>query len=237
MIACKTLIPVQEIDLEIDSINSELELKKQRILKLEDTLADGLSLVEKKEALKNKIKLRIRKLELDLDTFSEKKKSDELKLSRAGITPKAYVAIEKEIKELSKKIDELESGVIENLEKVDKLEKDIASSNLQLGEQKSALEALQQAYTQDSSTSAAKISELEDAKKMTALEVETSILEQYEELRRAKKGKVVFEIDDPGCPKCGMGFSSAFLALIKAHEEYETCASCGVLLSWVGARE
>jgi predicted nucleic acid-binding Zn-ribbon protein len=237
VIACKTLIPVQEIDLEIDSVNDQLELKRQQISKSEETLADGTSLVEKKEALKNKIKLRIRKLELELETLNEGKNSNELKLSRAGITPKAYVAIENEIKDATKKIDEIEISVIENLEKVDKLEADITKSRQRLKEQDTQLKAQKDLLEIDTKNAAAKIEELSDSKKIILLEIEASVLEEYEELRRAKKGKVLFEIDDPGCPKCGMGFSSAFLNLIKSHEECEPCPSCGVLLCWVGARE
>ncbi len=237
MIACKTLLPIQEIDIQIDEIVADLEQKKQRLLKGRATVEANGNLIEKKEALKDKIALRVKKLELEMESFNEKKKSNKYKLSKAGLAPNIYVAIEKEIEGYKENIDKLETGILENLEKIEKLDEDLAQSNEVLNKQKGQLKTLEERYSIDKKEGLAKKNELTDSRRIASLDIETPLLEKYESLRDSKKGAVVFGVDDPGCPKCGMGFSSAFLNLIKNNEECGNCPNCGVFVFWIGPRE
>ncbi|MDN5279631.1 MAG: hypothetical protein PWR01_3596, partial [Clostridiales bacterium] len=96
MIPVKKLIPLQELDLKIDTANAAIDEKKKKLLRMQKEIDSDAELVEKKKALLKKIQLRKRAAESELDNLNDQIKTSDLKLKSAGLAPASYAALEKE---------------------------------------------------------------------------------------------------------------------------------------------
>jgi hypothetical protein len=237
VIPVKKLIPLQELDLKIDEANLSIKKKKQKILKMEKEIKADEELCTKKKALLKKIDLRKRAAESELDSINEKSKESDLKLKGAGLKPAGYSALEKEIATLKGKAEKLETAVLEDMDKIDMLQKDTAKGDKVIGGRKVHLEDVSKRVNDDILGIKKDLETLRTQRSQMSLKIESDLLEKYEELRHSKKGQVIFDTDNPSCPACGMGLPGGFVSAVSAHDEAEKCSNCGVLLHWTGQRE
>jgi hypothetical protein len=237
VIPVKQLIPLQELDLKIDEANLSIKKKKQKILKMEKDIAADEELCTKKKALLKKIDLRKRAAESELDSVNDKIKESDLKLKGAGLKPATYSALEKEIATLKGKGEKLETSVLEDMEKIDMLKEDTAKGDKVIAGRKVHLEEVRKRINDEILGLKKEIENLGTQRSQMSLKIEADLLEKYEDLRRSKKGQVIFDTDNPSCPACGMGLPGGFVNAVSAHDEAEKCSNCGVLLHWTGQRE
>lgn len=231
------LIPLQELDLELDSFDSQIAEKKQKVAKMQSDVEEEIKLNDKKLALLKKIKLRKQQAETSLKEIETKLNDIGLKMRSAGLKPAAYKAFEKETQTLEEKKDELETKVLEDIEKIDKLQADTDKGTKFTAGRKEHL-ALVKQRTSEEIIGIRKQAELKKTERnQNSLSVDKQSLIVYQELRSKKGGRVLFGIDKPACPKCGMAFHGGFANAIKSHDEGELCSNCGVILYWTGSRE
>ena len=125
MLDCRQLILLQELDLKIDEVKKQIEEKKQKFLRMQKDVSNEEALLEKKCSLLKNIKLRKNKAELEADDLNHKLKTNELKMQRAGVSPKDYAAFEKMSATLKKQLDEEETKILTDMEKIELLTADI----------------------------------------------------------------------------------------------------------------
>ena len=237
MLHCKQLIPLQELDLRIDEAKKQIEEKKQKFLKMQKDVADEETLVNKKSALLKNIKLRKNKAELEANDIQQKIKLNDVKMHNAGVSPKDYLAFEKIGKTLQAQLDEQETKIISDMEKIEVLTADIEKSTKIVAGRKEHLEMVKTRVQEEITGDRKQLDLIITERKQASLKVETSVLTKYEDLRTRKKGQVLFAIETPACPKCGMGVPGGILNAIKSSEDAEVCDNCGIYLYWAGARD
>lgn len=236
MIALNNLIPLQQFDLKIDAANASINEKKQKIQRMSAEIAKDEQLIDKKGALLQKIQLRYRKAELELQECSEKKNLIKVKMESIGMKPKAYTALEKESAILEAKMNNLETAILEDMEKVEVLTADIAKGKKVVAGRKVHLEQIRLRVGQEVTELRSQIDGFKTERHQISLKVSADALEVYEELRRKKGGQVAYEIESAACPACGMTLPAGFLSAICAHNEFEKCFNCEILLHWIGDR-
>lgn len=237
MIACKRLIPLQDLDKKIDSVRAQIEEKKQKFARMQSDVQEEGKLNEKKSALLKKIQVRKRQLESDLNVYTDKLKTIKLKMKNAGVLPSVYVALEKEAETLKKHVDEFETKIIEDMEKIEHLKSDLDKNEKIVNGRNEHLVLVKQRTQEEIKKLNEEIELLKTQRSQETLNIDAYTLEKYEELRHKKNGEIIFGVDILACPKCGMGFSGGFQNLIKSHDEGELCPNCGVFLYWTGTRE
>lgn len=237
MLNCKQLIPLQELDLKIDSAKKQIEEKKQKFLRMQKDVSEEANLLEKKIALLKNIKLRKNKSEHDAEDLNQKIKVNEMKMQSAGVSPKDYSAFEKMSSNLKQQLDELETKILSDMEKIEVLTADIDKSEKVLAGRKQHLEMVRMRTSEEIIGDKKQLELVNTERKQASLNIKANILTKYEDLRNKKKGQVLFGIDSSACPKCGMGVPAGTLGAIKASEEAEACDNCGVYLYWTGPRE
>lgn len=237
MIQCKTLIPLQELDLKIDAANAQIEEKKQKALRMQTEINNDAALIEKKQALLKKIQLRHRAAESEFEGLNTAAKNSQLKLESAGIPPAAYSALEREIVGYKAKAAELETKVLEDMEKIDVLEKDIEKGLKIVAGRREHLVQVKSRLNDEILGVKKEIDLLKTERGQCSLGIETGILEKYEELRQQRRGQVLYACESPACPACGMGFPGGFLNSLTSHENAESCSSCSALVYWTGLRD
>ena len=236
MIQCKPLIPLQELDLKIDAAKAQIEEKKQKILRMQNEIDADAQLIEKKLALLKKIQLRRRKAESEVNELNQQITYGELKMQSAGMAPATYKALEKEQNARRAKISAEESKILEDREKIEMLEKDTAKGQKVVAGRRDHLVLVKTRIAEEITGIRKEIDLIQTQRSQVSLKIAADLLEKYEELRQSKKGQVIFAIENPSCPACGMGLPGGFLGAITSHEDSEPCSNCGILLYWTGQR-
>lgn len=237
MIPVKKLIPLQELDLKIDTANAAIDEKKKKLLRMQKEIDSDAELVEKKKALLKKIQLRKRAAESELDNLNDQIKTSDLKLKSAGLAPASYAALEKEMTSLREKAGKVETSVLEDMEKIEILEKDTVKGDKVVAGRRVHLQDVTTRINDEIIGIRKELEDLRTERSQMSLGIESDLLELYEELRQAKKGQVLFDTDSAACPACGMGLPGSFVNAVSLHDEAEKCSYCGVLLHWTGQRD
>ncbi len=237
MLDCKQLIPLQELDLKIESARKQIEEKKQKYLRMQKDVTEESTLLDKKNALLKNIKLRKSKAEHEAEDLNQKIKVNDMKMQSAGVSPKDYAAFEKMSVNLKKQLDEQETNILSDMEKIEVLTADIEKSTKVLGGRKQHLEMVKIRTSEEIIGDKKQLELIVTERNQASLKIEAKILTKYEELRKKKKGQVLFGIDTSACPKCGMGLPAGVLSSIKSSQEAEKCDNCGIYVYWTGPRE
>ncbi len=236
MIACKPLIPLQELDLKIDAAKGQIEERRQKISRMQKEIDADAELVEKKLALLKKIQLRRRKAETEHNELNQQVRLAEIKMQSAGLSPASYAALEKELKTLRHKAGEEETKILEDMEKIEMLEKDTEKGLKVVAGRRDHLEQVKTRVAEEITGIRKEIETIQTQRSQISLKIEGDLLEKYEELRQKKHGQVVFPAETPSCPSCGMGFPAGFVSAVTSHEGAESCSNCSVLIYWTGQR-
>ncbi len=237
MLECKQLIPLQELDLKIDAAKKQIEDRKLKFLHMQKDVEGEATLLEKKQALLKNIKLRKSKAEHEAEDLNNKIKVNDMKMQNAGVSPKDYAAFEKMSVNLKKQLDEQETKILSDMEKIEVLTADIEKSTKVLAGRKQHLEMVKTRTSEEIIGDKKQLELITTERNQASLKVNAAVLNKYEELRKKKKGQVLFGIESPACPKCGMGIPAGALSAVKASEEAEVCDNCGVYFYWIGPRE
>ena len=237
MIPCSDLLPIQELDLRIDATLEQIKEKKAKIAKMQAEIQKDEELLKKKEALLKKIQVRKRTAETSMQDYTEKVKTAKLKMQSAGLSPSSYEALQKEIAVNSDKLSEVETQVLEDMEKVEILETDTVKGNKVISGRKQHLSEIKDRVASEITQLNKEIDALKTERSQNSLNIETSSLELYEEIRNKKGGQVIYDTESNGCPACGMGLPNGFITSLSNHEGAEKCTYCGKLLRWTGLRE
>jgi len=237
VIQCKTLIPLQELDLKIDAANAQIEEKKQKAARMHNEIENDAALLDKKQALLKKIQLRRRAAETEFDSLNTTIKCSQLKLESAGIPPAAYAALERELTTQKSKASEIETKILEDMEKIETLEADIAKGEKVVAGRREHLAQVKARIADEILGVKKEIEDLKTQRGQCSLGIETGILEKYEELRQKRRGQVLYAVESPSCPACGMGMPAGFISSITSHDGAESCSNCNALLYWTGLRD
>ena len=230
-------MPLQELDLQIDSREKQKSDSIARIADTKKKLDEDSLLLKKKLALLKKIQLRKRDAEGELQTLTDKIGTSKLKMKAAGLSPSSYEALQKEIDSLTEKASDVETRVLEDMEKIELLEKDTQKNTKLIAKRTEQFENMKFAIDKQILALNEEIVNLKTSKNQVSLKIDASLLELYEELRRKKGGQIIYETEVPSCPACGMGFSNGFVTTISRHDGAETCPYCGLLIKWTGYRD
>lgn len=237
MIQCKLLIPLQELDLKIDAANSRIEEKKQKVARMQSEIDNDTVLLEKKQALLKKIQVRRHSAETEFESLNSTIDSSQQKLVNVQMPPAAYSALEREIVTQKSKASELETKILEDMEKIEVLEADTAKGNKVIAGRREHLTQIKERIVDEIAVIKNEIEDLKAQRGQSSLKVETDVLQIYEELRQRKHGQVLFACESASCPACGMGLPAGFVSSLTSHDGAESCSNCEVLLYWTGLRE
>lgn len=237
MIQYKNLVSLQEFDLKVDAAKESIEEKKQKILKMQTEIDSDAQLLEKKQALHKKIQLRKRTLESDLNELHLSLRAAEMKIQNSGVTPNVYAALEKEIVVLKGRISEAETRVLEDMEKIETLEKDNEKGVKVVAGRREHLAQVKSRISDEIAGIRKEIDLFQTQRSQASLSIESDLLEIYETLRQKKRGRVLAGIDSLACPACGMALPAGFATSLTSSDEADACPNCSVLLYWTGPKE
>jgi uncharacterized protein len=225
------LLKLQVIDYDLGELERSKEYLPDMMGNLHREVHETQGKLQEARELLQQAQLKQKNLELETKT----KESDLGKYQQQMMTIKTnkeYDALVAEIDSIKSGISARETELLETIDAVATLEKEIAAlqeKDAQIGENN----AKQLAILQEKVDSiGAKVAEKEAERKAVVNAVSRPTLMIYERIRRGKGGSVVVVVKKRACSACYKALTAKKVQEIKRNDRIETCDNCGCLLYW-----
>ncbi len=228
----ETLNQVQRRDLSLDTLLEEKGQTPGELLELRERL-DRLQ-AELAEAVRRYDALRkeVNQSELELKALDERRKSSAQGALEAATSKEASQYQNQEM-QFATRYQELEEDTLPLLERLEVLEGEVDRLRGDVEDLEPELERVTRAEEDRVAQVEARISELASERDEVARGVDASLLKQYEQVRRARRGVGLVEIlDNQRCGGCNVRLPIHVIQKARGGAGVTRCPSCGRIL-WV----
>lgn len=227
------LLDLQKIDSEIDKLNNDLVNIEEKACYGE--LQEKIKKAKEKERLykeeQNRQNQSLDKLNGELDLLSQKIDREKKKLYSGTVSnPKELSSIEKEIASLSGKRDDLETKVLEQMDKVSLVDNGVSKIDEAIANDTKEAEAANETWQQKDSHIKSKLIELKTSRGAQAKKVDDELLADYEDIRATKGGIGAGALIKGVCQVCNVELPMIDVEEIKSKDRPEYCISCDRIL-------
>jgi predicted nucleic acid-binding Zn-ribbon protein len=225
----KLVIRLQEIDNRLAELSREIASLPKHIAEIEKKLgAHERKLDADRAALAANQKER-KKCETDIPVQDQKisKLKDQM---LAAKTNEVYGAFQKEIEFCQKEIRKLEDRILEMMAESEPLEKNVKAAEAALKEEKAQVEAEKGTARQRTAVDQKAASELGIERASIVKEITPPTYQQYERVRKGRKGVAVAEVVEGRCTACYMVLRPQYYQDVKRTESILFCESCQRIL-------
>jgi len=221
----KSLLSVQERDLELDRLSGELTAVPKKIAEIKASIDGAKKALEeaKKEVTQLQLTKKQKELDLDGQESAIRKHSTELNSVK---TNEAYKALMGEIEKAKQGKSVLEDQILQIMEQIDLAnktwkEKEASHKGNEAGllKQISDWEAKQKELEQAISAKQAEREQLVGA-------LPKNLSDQYNRLRKGKRGAGIVPIRNEQCSGCHMKVSQNLINELRRGQKMMTCESC-----------
>jgi predicted nucleic acid-binding Zn-ribbon protein len=222
---------------EIDTAAGRLEARRAALEEGEEmrALRNG---AEKAEILVGELRLAIdaegkeqRRLEHDIETL-ELKTADEEKRMYDGsiVNEKELSAVQHEIANLKTRRSAFEDDLLDHMERLEGLQKDLSDASLSSEETRARVEEAGGEAGEELARVQRELSERRAAREALLPEFDSELLELYEELLVSKKGIAAAPLVDGTCQGCHQKLSAVVLDKLKHTDGVKRCEHCRRIL-------
>jgi predicted nucleic acid-binding Zn-ribbon protein len=226
------LIKLQELDIEIRNTSVLLEEIPRQIEEIEQESKNSLQIVQDAKDNLAENQKRRRDLESELQDTKEniarfKRQLNEVK------TNKEYTALLKEIDDTTARIDSLEEQIITEMLSADDIEKDIKEASKKAEEIQAELVRKKENILQEKKKAEENLNALEKEKEELLPKIPSDQMKQYKQISRKKNGIVLSPVTDEFCTMCHMRVRPQMVNELIAGREIITCENCGRILHYI----
>lgn len=226
------LSEVQSRDLDLLALEEERRQTPPELIELErrkESLQSALSSVIDRH---DELRRRVNENELELKSLEARRKSAADSAVAAG-NPKEASQYQNQELQFATRIQELEEDTLPLMERLEALESERDELKSQLEELQPQLEQVATAERERVSALDERVAAISGERDALAREIEASLLKQYEQVRRAKRGVgLVTVVDNQRCGGCNMRLPIHVVQKAMAGRSITRCPSCGRIL-WV----
>ncbi len=225
----KLVVRLQEIDNRLAELAREIASLPKHIAEIEKKLvAHERKLDADRAALAANQKER-KKCESDVPVQDQKisKLKDQMLTAK---TNEQYGAFQKEIEFCQKEIRKLEDRILELMAESEPLEKNVKAAEAALKDEKAQVEAEKGLARERTAVDQKAAGELQTERASIAKEVTPATYQQYERVRKGRRGVAVAEVVDGRCTACFMVLRPQYYQDVKRTESILFCESCQRIL-------
>ena len=225
----KLVIRLQEIDRRLEDLNREIATLPKHIAEIEKKLISHERKLEADRAALVANQKERKKCEGDIQMQEQKisKLKDQMLTAK---TNEQYGAFQHEIEFCQKEIRRLEDRILEMMAESEPLERNVKAAEAALKEEKSQVEAEKGLARERTAVDEKAASELQTERASIAKEVTPATYQQYERVRKGRKGIAVAEVVDGRCTVCHMLLRPQYFQDVKRTESILFCESCQRIL-------
>jgi predicted nucleic acid-binding Zn-ribbon protein len=219
------VIRLQEIDNRLADLTREIAALPKHIAEIEKKLgAHERKLEADRAALAANLKER-KKCEVDIQTQDQKisKLKDQMLQAK---TNEQYRAFQNEIDFCQNEIRKAEDRILELMGESEPLDRNVKAAELALKAEKAEVEKEKQQARERTAVDEKAAAELNRERADIAKSVGTATYNQYERVRKARRGIGVAEALDGRCSACQMLMRPQFFQELKRGDKVMSCESC-----------
>lgn len=230
-IAFDSLIRLQHVDKEIDTISSFLEAIPAKIEAIDQQVkAADASVIRAKEMLSANQKKR-RDLESQVKDFKVQAARFKRQLNDVK-TNKEYTAFLKEIGETEHKADKIEEDIINEMIASDDIEKEIKAANVNKAEEEARLRKEKETLFQEQKERERKKEVFSKEREALLAQIPPDQLKLYLRISKKMNGLVLSPVMDAFCSICQMRIRPQLVHDIMEMKKIIMCEACGRILYW-----
>ena len=225
----KLVIRLQEIDNRLADLAREIAALPKHIAEIEKKLVSHeRKLDADRAALAGNQKER-KKCEGDIQVQEQKisKLKDQMLQAK---TNDQYRAFQHEIEFCEKEIRKAEDRILELMGESEPLDKNVKAAETALKAEKAEVEKEKQVARERTAADESAADELKKERDGIAAEVTPAVHQQYERVRKARKGIAVAEAADGRCTACQMAMRPQFFQELKRGDTVMACEQCHRIL-------
>ena len=224
------LFQLQEIDSATDIANRRIK-EIEKILADESLILHAKELVELNEGNYQQQKSLFNSIDNDIQSKKIKKAQSESSLYGGTISnSKELQDLQKEITSLSTYITKSEDELMAKYVELENAEKVLAEAKENLHIKLSEFEGQKSLLTGEKNNLMHSIQNLLGKRESVIAPIETTILENYEALRRSKNGTAVARLQEDSCSSCGASLTANQCQQARSQVKLFNCPSCGRFL-------
>jgi len=225
----KILRQIQEIDLELKTIQEQLNLIPSTIAKHKEELENyQKALLDDKKAIE-KLTVETKSKEIEINSNQETLKKYNAQLY-AVKTNKEYSSLLHEIEEIKRKNSHIEDNVLELMENIDSKEKSVKEKTKNLETLKEEFDKKEKEEKEKERTLNEKLIQKQKEKEEIASKVDQALLAKYQRISNAKNGLALVSIVGSSCGGCNMEIPPQTRNEIRLCSKIITCERCGRIL-------
>lgn len=224
----QALYHLQELDLEIEDLKRQCQALEARLAEPAALQAARAEAQAAQQALRQ-AREKLRDLEWAVERLTAKIQPLEQRLYSGVVrNPKELDAMQKELEWLQAQRRRTEDQVLEQMAVVEQQQAETAQREQRLAAQVAAWENERSALLATRESLRERLAALQQARAAAVAALTPGLLERYEELRRAKRGRAVALVERNVCQGCRMALAPAEVQ--RARQQLTVCSSCGRIL-------
>lgn len=224
------LFQLQKKDDRINWIDNRIT-EIQTILESDPTLIQAQADETKSREILNKAQSDLCSIESEVQAVRIKTQTSEAALYGGRIhNPKELQDIQSEIASLKKRISALEDNQLTAMMAAEEAESSYSSSNQKLSQATSSGIENQASLRGEISSISLEKERLSVERQVTIQQLSSDAIENYERLRKQKRGLAVIIIQDKTCSGCGTTLRPAEIQSARASLELVFCSNCGRII-------
>lgn len=230
MSAALGLYRLQQIDTQMDRARARLEAIRAALENDADLRAASERFAAAEETRRETERAQ-RQAEAEVQSQRIKIEQSESSLYGGAVrNPKELQDLQHEAASLKKYLATLEDRLLEAMLANDDAGASLTEARAALTGVESRLGAQARDLTRERETLARSLERLEAERKAAGAPLEASILDQYDALRRDKRGVAVAVISDGACAACGTTLTPAQQQTVRVSREIARCPTCARIL-------
>ncbi|MDI6796020.1 MAG: C4-type zinc ribbon domain-containing protein [Desulfatibacillaceae bacterium] len=227
---CK-LVKLQSIDNEAAKVQVTLAQCNKKLDKLTTKVADIRSQVASHQEKRDDLARRQRMLESEVvDVKALRKKSQERLMSIKNA--REYKALQREIDDSKRKVDEMENQLVEYMEQMEQAEASLALLGEELAALEDALAQETKSVDKERSHGQKRLGELDGERISVSQSVEPDIFARYSLVLRSTGGIAVVPVESQVCKGCNMNIPPQIYNELQRGDELKMCPHCERIIYW-----
>jgi predicted nucleic acid-binding Zn-ribbon protein len=224
------LFQIQKKDTRANWIDNRLK-EIQTALEVDQVLLQAQADEKKSRESLFKAQSDLRSIESEVQTLRIKKQTSEAALYGGRIhNPKELQDIQNEIASLKKRISVLEDNQLNLMQVVEDAESSCLSSSQRLSQVTSINIENEASLRGEISSLSLEKERLSVERQVTIQQLSPELIEQYERLRKQKRGLAVVTIQDNSCSGCGTTLRPAEIQSARNGLDLVICSNCGRII-------
>jgi uncharacterized protein len=226
----ETLSEVQDLDLQRDAIAGERGGVPAELIAARERHQALLRDVARVRHEHDALRKRVAGNELDLKALQERRKDASESALRASTT-KEMAQYQNQELQFANRAQELEEDTLPLMEELERKAEELAGLQAQIDEAEPELAALEETERERLAALEARDADLADRRARLGTTVDSALLRQYEQVRRARRGLALVGLQDgKRCGGCHVQLPIHIVQKVRKGAGVTRCPSCGRLL-------